>query len=53
MEDYTDRNETEVALLTLAHMFRNLKQLHFESFKSQQKTNYCMKIPQMTSIFPK
>lgn len=30
MKDFTDINEKEVALLTLAHVFRNLNQLHFE-----------------------
>ena len=40
MTDYTDVNDTEVALFTLAHMFRNLKHLHFERFKLQQKLYY-------------
>ena len=41
MKADTDINETKVAFLTLACIFRNLslKQLHFESFKLQQKTS--------------
>lgn len=47
MKDSTDINVTEVELLTLAHMFRNLKQLqlHFENFKLQQKQILCEKKP--------
>ena len=50
MTDYTDINETKVAFFTISHMFRNLKQLQFESFKLQQKYYYIRKNTHITSI---
>lgn len=46
MKGYIDINETEMILLTLAHMLRNLKQLYFENFKLRCKVLSYEKTPQ-------